>query len=177
MKNKIELIYEKLYEKYGPQGWWPIKELEQNSEIKNSYHKNNFDFPKTKLQEWEIIIGALLTQNTSFKQVTKAINNLYSKNILSPNKIILTDIGTIKQAIKPAGYFNQKSKRLTELAKWFLELKQIPKRCELLELNGIGPETADSILLYAFKTPSFVIDIHKKNLIKFKTNNTQTKIQ
>lgn len=87
-------------------------------------------------------------------------------NSLYPERILSCDIETLKEAIKPAGYYNQKAARLKILAEWFTNFKsQTPEREELLSLKGIGPETADSILLYAFKQPSFVVDAYTRRVV------------
>jgi len=147
--NKIMQIYEKLFEFYGPQHWWPAEDKE------------------------EIIIGAVLTQNTAWKNVEKAIQNLKAKNLCSLAAIFEIDIEELKDAIKPAGFFNQKSIYLKNISRFFKEEGGIEKlsnfqteklRKKLLNVKGIGKETADSILLYAFQRPIFVIDAYTKRL-------------
>ena len=142
-------IYEKLFEFYGPQHWWPAEDKE------------------------EIIIGAVLTQNTAWKNVEKAIQNLKAKNLCSLAAIFETDIEELKDAIKPAGFFNQKSIYLKNISRFFKEEGGVEKlsnfqteklRKKLLNVKGIGKETADSILLYAFQRPIFVIDAYTKRL-------------
>ena len=107
----------------------------------------------------------ILTQNTSWLQVEKALLNLKELKALDPKNIIKLKTEILKDAIKPAGYFNQKAERLKLLAKWFLKIKETPSRQELLSLKGIGAETADAILLYAFKIPEFVIDAYTKRIL------------
>ena len=142
-------IYEKLFEFYGPQHWWPAEDKE------------------------EIIIGAILTQNTAWKNVEKAIQNLKAKNLCSLAAIFEIDIEELKDAIKPAGFFNQKSIYLKNISRFFKEEGGVEKlsnfqteklRKKLLNVKGIGKETADSILLYAFQRPIFVIDAYTKRL-------------
>ncbi len=141
--NKIKQVYEILYHEYGPQHWWPCST------------KNNF----------EIIIGAILTQNTSWNNVEKAINNLKKENMISADKISKADKNKLAELIKPSGYYNQKTERLKATAKFFKENKNIT-RDSLLSIKGIGPETADSIILYAFNKPYFVIDAYTKRIFK-----------
>jgi endonuclease-3 related protein len=155
--NKILPIYNILYKSYGPQGWWPIN---------NRYHKNDFSYPKNNSQKFEICIGAILTQNTSWKNVEKALVNLKKLRLLDAQKIINCDNKKITGAIRPAGYFNQKAKKLKIFAKFYCSLKGTnPSRNELLDLWGVGPETADSILLYAYRQPEFIVDSYTKRLL------------
>ena len=171
----IREIYDCLLASYGPQGWWPLTELHEaeacgkNPTITGSvqgYHPADYTYPRTRDQQFEIICGALLTQNTSWIQVEKALLNLKQTNSLSSESIIFINIETLKEAIRPAGYYNQKSERLKTLACWFSELEdRVPAREELLSLKGVGPETADSILLYAFKQPSFVVDAYTRRIL------------
>lgn len=145
-------IYEKLLKHFGPQHWWPAK------------------------SPFEVIIGAILTQNTNWVNVEKAINNLKSAGILTPEKLYKIDTNKLAELIKPAGYFNIKSIRLKNFIKWLMEtyqgnLKEMFAqeksilREELLRIRGIGPETADSILLYAAKKPSFVVDTYTYRIL------------
>jgi endonuclease III related protein len=172
-KPVIRKIFYYFLELYGPQGWWPLSELHGTSganPIKTGslqgYHPGDYTYPRTRDQQFEIICGALLTQNTSWVQVEKALLNLKNLNALSPEGILSLHLDVLKEAIKPAGYYNQKAVRLNGLVRWFMELKdRTPSREELLSINGIGPETADSILLYAFKQPFFVVDSYTRRII------------
>jgi len=105
----------------------------------------------------------ILTQNTAWKNVEKALNNLQP---ISPIKIKELSDENLKKAIKPAGYFNQKADYLKIFTDYFLNLKKIPKRDELLSIKGIGNETADSMLLYAFDQPEFVVDLYTKRIFE-----------
>ena len=176
MRNNNPLIlkiYDFLLASYGPQGWWPLIELHEtggtnptkSGSIKG-YHPGDYTYPQTGNQQFEIICGTLLTQNTGWPQVEKALLNLKDLKVLSPEKILSLDAETLKEAIKPAGYYNQKAERLKTLAGWFSNLKsRTLTREELLSLKGVGPETADSILLYAFKQPSFVVDAYTRRIV------------
>ena len=169
----IRKIYNCLFTSYGPQGWWPLTELRKkggtNPEKTGSvmgYHPADYTYPQTRNQQFEIICGALLTQNTSWIQVEKTLLNLKQIHSLSSESILSLDQETLKEAIRPAGYYNQKALRLKTLACWFSELgDRVPAREELLSLKGVGPETADSILLYTFKQPSFVVDAYTKRIV------------
>lgn len=173
IEHIIRMIYDHLFDSYGPQGWWPLIDLHETSwgihskkRYTQGYHPGNYTYPQTGDQRFEIIAGALLTQNTSWIQVEKTLLNLKHLDALSPEIIISLNMEALKKAIKPTGYYNQKAIRLKTLAIWFRELKsRIPTREELLSLKGIGPETADSILLYAFKQPFFVIDAYTRRIV------------
>jgi len=142
--NQFEQIYNLLYQSYGPQYWWPCS---------------------TKEKKFEMIVGAILTQNTSWKNVAAAIKNLEKENLISIDSILNVDEKKLAKLIKPSGYYNQKAERLKIAAKFFKENKVITRE-KLLKVKGIGPETADSILLYAYKKPYFVIDAYTKRIFK-----------
>lgn len=141
---QIFQIYEELLEFYGFQNWWPVHEGQDRIV--------------------EISVGAVLTQNTSWSNVEKSIENLIKSNCLSFKCIVNIDIDILKNLIKPSGFYNQKAKTLKELAKLFLSKNKI-EREDLLSIKGIGEETADSILLYALDKPFFVIDNYTKRLL------------
>ncbi len=169
--SKIKKFYEKLLKKYGPQGWWPLLDCKGCNPTKTGsiqgYHPGDYSYPKNENQKFEICIGAILTQNTSWPQVEKALINLKKINTINPEKIKNIEIEKLCSAIKPAGYFNQKAKKLKIFSEFFINLKgRVPKRDELLKIWGIGPETADSILLYAYKFPSFVVDAYTKRVLE-----------
>jgi len=164
----IKNIYDKLLKEYGVQGWWPIQSHKGSNPTKtgaiHGYHPGDYSFPRTKDEKFEIILGAILTQNTAWPNVEKALNRLL---VLAnnPKDLLRLSNDMIKEAIKPAGYFNQKTIYLKEISAFLLEKQdQTPSRKELLGVKGIGPETADSILLYAFKEPEFVIDAYTKRI-------------
>ena len=121
--------------------------------------------------KFEIAIGAILTQNTAWTNVEKAIDNLVKLNLMDPNIILDIAQGELAEAIRPSGYYNQKAKKIKILTRFlldggFFEDDNIPDRADLLGLWGIGDETADSILLYAFKVPVFVIDAYTKRIFE-----------
>ncbi len=155
--NKILAIYKLLYKRFGKQKWWPTT-LE--GELHPTYHGKR---KLTGKQRFEIIVGAILTQNTSWKNVEKAIVNLNREGVLSIGKIKKTNKKILAKLIKPSGYFNQKAERL-KIAAGFFDKNKNPTRDELLKVKGIGPETADSILLYAFSKPVFVVDAYTKRV-------------
>jgi len=162
-------IYNTLLKTYGYQGWWPLLSCKGTNPTKTGsmrgYHPGDYSYPKNNLQKFEIIIGTILTQNTSWQQAEKALINLNTINALSPSAIISLDSRMLRSAIKPAGYFNQKASYLKNAARFFILLdNKAPARDELLAVKGIGPETADSILLYAYSQPEFVIDAYTKRI-------------
>ncbi len=146
--NTLE-IYKKLNNRYGNLNWWPTI---------------------SKNKQFEVIIGAILTQNTSWKNVEKAISNLHRENLIDAKKIAKIPQKRLARLIKPAGYYNQKAEKLKIFANYLLknpnflkkEIHQLRK--ELLSIKGIGPETADSIILYALNRPIFVIDAYTRRI-------------
>jgi endonuclease-3 related protein len=145
--NALLQIYEMLYNRYGKQHWWPGE------------------------SRFEIIVGAILTQNTNWQNVEKAISNLKSANLLSPQKLHRLPVEKLAELIRPAGYYNIKAARLKNFLDWLFEthggsLESAERmdahslRAALLAIKGIGPETADSISLYAFDKPVFVVDAY-----------------
>lgn len=177
MKLKPHNLYNILLEEFGYRNWWPID--------KNYHTKHGTD------QRFEIIVGAILTQNTAWPNVEKALTNLKTKNMLDIKKISKIDIKHLQNIIKPSGFFNQKAERLKNLATYLHNnyhsnldyfFNRNPKdiREELLSLNGIGHETADSIILYAGSLPIFVVDAYTKRICKripLKTNISYDEIQ
>ncbi len=167
MKN-INTIYSILVKKYGLQNWWPTT-LEKD--LHPTYHGRTLN----DKMRFEVVVGSILTQNTSWKNVEKAIIALNKGKLLSINGILKTPQKKLAAIIRSAGYFNQKAERLKIVASFFakngfkkLKKERIGKLRELLlALKGIGPETADSILLYAFEKPIFVIDAYTKRMCSY----------
>lgn len=168
--KKLNYIFSILLKKFNKQYWWPVT---IEGEIQPKYHKKIRINEKQKL---EICFGAILTQNTNWKNVEKAIINLNKNNLINVNKIIKINNKKLAQIIRSSGYHNQKAKKLKNFS-YFLSnnfdsninllfKNKIGKlRNELLSINGIGPETADSIILYAAKKPIFVIDAYTKRIM------------
>jgi endonuclease-3 related protein len=151
-------IYEQLLKEYGPQGWWPFKAV--------GYHPNDYSYPKNSDQTFEVALGSILTQNTTFLSVQKALDNLEKIDALTPKAIQDLDIDQLKLAIKPAGYFNQKASYILNFCDFFNTLDgRVPSRDELLKVKGIGEETADSILLYGYNEDQFKVDAYTKRLL------------
>ena len=151
LSKELSVIYHKLYSHFGPQHWWPG------------------DTP------FEVIVGAILTQNTNWQNVAKAIDNLKKANVLNPDKLQALPIKKLARLIRPSGYYNIKAKRLKEFLRFLFRnyggnLKKMfarplnELRREILSVKGVGPETADSILLYAGNLPIFVVDAYTKRI-------------
>lgn len=151
IRKQLTSIYRALFRAYGPQHWWPG------------------DTP------FEVMVGAVLTQNTSWANVEKAIANLKRERVLTFSRMIRVAPEKLARLIRPSGYFNIKTKRLRHLLVFIhtqysdsltrmFATDSAGLRQQLLEVNGIGPETADSILLYAGEKPLFVVDAYTKRI-------------
>src|SRR4030042_5048175 len=155
MKNKkrriLLSIYKKLYTRFGPQGWWPARGA------------------------FEVMIGAILTQNTAWPNVEKAIVNLKRDKLLSVRKMLRVPSRNLKAYIRPSGFYNEKAKKLKTFVKFLsrfcngdinrLRVYDTERlRKEFLNIKGVGPETADSMLLYALNRPVFVVDAYTKRV-------------
>lgn len=152
-------IYNQLLKNYGPQNWWPVSCANRQSEE----------------AMFEICLGAILTQHTAWTNVEKAIAMLIQKKLISPKVISKTRANVLEKIIKSSGFFRQKTKKLKIFSKFVLDnyagrlslMFRAPLtnlRRELLSLWGLGPETVDSMLLYAGDKPVFVIDNYTKRL-------------
>jgi endonuclease-3 related protein len=142
-------IYELLLAHFGPLHWWPAQ------------------------TPFEVMVGAILTQNTAWSNVEKAIAGLKAAGLLSPQALARADMRRIKRLIRPSGYFNQKAIKLKAFVRFFMRefggsmermaAKETAElRAMLLAVKGIGPETADSILLYALGKPVFMVDAYTR---------------
>lgn len=144
MDCRVSELYHDLLKKYGCQNWWPAE------------------------TDYEVVVGALLTQNTNWKNVEKAIVNLKNAGAMNPGSILAMDNETLEKIIRPSGFYRQKAERLKLLTEKYLGIKdagmtETTLREELLSVKGVGKETADSIILYAFNKPIFVIDKYTRN--------------
>ncbi|MEM4359514.1 MAG: hypothetical protein QXT45_03215 [Candidatus Bilamarchaeaceae archaeon] len=159
--SKVSELYQKLLKTYGKQGWWPIIQ-----DGKCRYHPGNYALPTNEEQRFQIAAGAILTQNTNWKNAEKALLNLYREGKLDARQLASASDYQIANLIRPSGYYNQKTRRLKELAvRWpSLDHKERTESMRefLLSIRGLGPETTDSIILYAFKKPIFVIDAYTR---------------
>lgn len=145
--------YDRLFERFGPQHWWPAE------------------------TKFEVMVGAVLTQNTAWANVVRAIDKLRSADCLSPDAVHKLSFAELAELIRPAGYFRVKAKRLSNLTAFLFDefhgsidrmfaSNLADLREKLLSINGIGPETADSILLYAGEMPTFVVDAYTARIFK-----------
>jgi len=156
--NKIYKIYNLLFKEYGAQGWWPYLDI--------GYHPNDYSYPKNQDQIFEVALGSILTQNTTFVSVVKAMKNLNDCGGIIKELIKNLEIEKLKQAIRPAGYFNQKAEYILNYIEFYESLDaKVPTREELLKVKGIGEETADSILLYGYNQAQFKVDAYTKRLL------------
>jgi len=152
LSKELMSMYERLFARFGPQHWWP---------------------GRTKT---EIAIGAILTQNTNWENVKKAIANLRRERLLDFNALDRMSAEQIAPLIRSSGYYNIKAKRLKNFIDFFqreykgswakAKRESLPVlREKMLAVNGVGPETVDSILLYAMDLPIFVVDAYTKRLL------------
>jgi len=163
--NMLKKIYNRLQKTYGYQGWWPIRRLAKSRGFDaHGYHQQEYLAPDNFNDRFEIIVGAILTQNTSWKNVEKALDVLVANKLLNPAKIIEYPEAELAELIRSSGYYNQKAKKLKAISQFVLKLAATPTRDELLAIWGVGDETADSILLYAYQVPVFVIDAYTKRI-------------
>jgi endonuclease-3 related protein len=156
--DRVEAVYGRLGRAYGPQRWWPVT---PPGETRPRYTGG----PRTELQRFEVAVGAILTQNTAWSNASRAIESLHASGLMSPEALRGLDDESLGRIIRSAGYYNQKAKRLKVLAAFFLSREKITRE-SLLALGGIGPETADSIMLYAFGAPFFVVDAYTRRMFE-----------
>ncbi len=147
--SDLMAVFQSMLDAYGPQGWWPGETA------------------------FEVMIGAILTQNTAWLNVEKAISNLKQAGVFSVTALLDAPHDDVAQLIRPSGYFNIKADRLQQLCRFLQEqggdkalrgVETASLRQLLLGVKGVGPETADDILLYAFQRPVFVIDAYTRRL-------------
>ncbi len=145
-------VYRRLFERFGPQGWWPAR------------------------TPFEVAVGAILTQSVAWVNVEKAIAALEAHGLLEPAALLAAPPGRLAELIRPAGYYNAKARKLKSFVEFLFarhggSLERLfaqplePARRELLGVWGIGPETADSILLYAGGMPTFVVDAYTRRIL------------
>jgi endonuclease-3 related protein len=151
-EEKVRIYYDVLYRAWGPQHWWPAE------------------------TQFEIVVGAYLTQNTAWTNVERALDNLRQAKLLSIEGIREVKLVRLQRLIRPSGYFRQKAARLKTFVRFLddhyegslQKLFSLPTsqlREQLLSLNGVGPETADSIALYAGNHPVFVVDAYTRRVL------------
>ena len=212
MTHPVATLYHRLLDQYGPQGWWPLLAHRGTNPTKTGshrgYHPGVYGLPDTPDGRFEVAVGAVLTQNTAWTNVEKALDALAALDALSPNAILDLDLADLRAAIRPAGYYNMKARKLRCLAEFMLEgetdsparggaadvqpvplpgkpgaetlrpggqscggalddavAAAAPTRNELLGVWGIGPETADSIRLYAYHCLEMVVDAYTRRIL------------
>ena len=145
MKSTTQKVFERLLDSFGPQHWWPAE------------------------SPLEVMVGAVLVQNTNWKNVEHAIEKLKAANLLEANRLVAIEVTELQELIRPAGYYRLKAKRLRSLMEFFVThyngsiasmqaVDTLVLREQLLGVHGVGPETADAILLYAIEKPVLVVD-------------------
>ncbi len=149
MRRRLHGVYRRLRAAHGPQHWWPGD------------------------SRFEIMVGAVLTQNTAWTNVERAIANLKRARALTPAAIVAVPSSRLARWLRPSGYFNVKARRLKSLCRWLIaqggvralsRLDTPDLRAALIAVHGVGPETADDIVLYAFGRPVFVIDAYTRRI-------------
>lgn len=167
MKEAVK-IYNVFLKSYGAQGWWPVLNVKTGLSVYRG------GFLSDGRVMFEICIGAILTQNIAWKNVEKSLANLKSAKLLSPRRLHGTGNNIIAGLIRSSGYYNQKAIKIKNFLDWFksynYSFKKISLmdtgtlRNELLSIRGVGPETADSILLYALDRKIFVVDAYTRRV-------------
>lgn len=148
-EKKYKDVYDRLFKAYGPQEWWPAD------------------------SDMEMVLGAILVQNTAWRNVERALKNL---DDFTPAYLKGLSLEQLKQKIRPSGFYNQKAERIQSFLKWFegynydfSQLEPVPDltlRKILLSIHGIGPETADCMMVYVFKRPFFIIDAYTRRIFQ-----------
>ncbi|MBI4020836.1 MAG: endonuclease III domain-containing protein [Candidatus Aenigmarchaeota archaeon] len=162
-RSSVARLYRTLLCAHGPQGWWPVTTRERPA-----YHPGDYRYPRTDEQRWEVCMGAVLTQSTAWTNVERALAALRAAGICLPGDLLELPVRRLEQLVRPAGYFRQKAARLQGFAAVVGDdvagyLRSVSRE-GLLAVKGIGPETADSLLLYAAKRPFFVVDAYTRRL-------------
>jgi HhH-GPD superfamily base excision DNA repair protein. len=155
-------VYERLYEAYGPQGWWPLLR-EGPDGLKCSYEPENSIKELNYKERFEICAGAILTQNTNWGNAERALVSLANAGLLDAGRLSAAETGLIADCIRTSGYYNQKAKKLKNFAGFYLG-NPPPDRKLFLAQWGLGPETVDDMLLYAYNQPVFVVDAYTTRL-------------
>jgi len=167
-RARIAALLPRLLATYGPQGWWPLRSRAGRPGFDaHGYHPGDYRQPRTAAGRFEVAVGAILTQNTAWRNVEPALDALLREGPLSPRAISGLPPDALTARIRPSGYYRQKASKIRELAR-FLESRGAapPGRADLLGVWGVGPETADSILLYAYHELQFVVDAYTRRLFR-----------
>jgi len=155
-------VFERLSVAFGEQGWWPTTPDGELTPVHDPSLKYRV---MTGRERFEIECGAILTQNAAWTNVEKALTNLHHEGIWAPEDILETPHDRLAELIRPAVYMNVKAKKLKALASYVLDPASPITREGFLSIWGIGKETADSIILYAYQKPSFVVDAYTRRIL------------
>lgn len=167
LRRTLKPVARMLLRQYGPQGWWPLTSFIVLPDNPGGYHPEFVPDPMDRSVQFEVALGAVLTQNITWRQAWQAVLNLQEAGVLhEPARLLALPDAALADAVRPARFVNSKSRYLRNMAEFFLGLppQGIPSRDDLLAVTGIGPETADSILLYGFQSPEFVVDAYTKRI-------------
>lgn len=159
-------LHRRLAARYGPQGWWPLATLAGRPGFDpRGYHPGIYGVPGPR-RRFEVAAGAVLTQNTAWGNAEAALSALAAGGLATPAALLSCPPRRLAALVRPSGYYNQKARKLRVLAAFLAGLPRgrVPAREGLLALWGIGPETADSILLYAWHLPVPVADAYTRRL-------------
>lgn len=169
----VRELYESLYGRHGPQGWWPLLDPSVGEPV---YRPGDYTVPRGR-ERTEVAVGAVLAQSTSWTQAARAVGNLHGADALSWGRLQELPRRRLQELIRPSRFYRQKAERLRRLAAFFLEREEAgetddrdtsrpPSREELLSVRGVGPETADSILLYGYGVPMMVVDGYLRRVLE-----------
>ncbi len=161
-------LFTELLAAYGPQGWWPLPSRAGHRGFdEDGYHAGDLAPPRDRAGRFEVALGAVLTQNTAWTNAERALRTLLAAGVRLPADVAMLGTRTVARLVRASGSYNAKARKLTCLAVFFEEhgLSRAPDRDALLAVWGVGPETADSILLYGFGEPVFVVDAYTRRLL------------
>lgn len=155
--SAIHRLYKDLLVEYGPRGWWPLLEC--------GYHPGDYSYPHNDMQRFEIGLGAILTQNTAWTNAKRAVKALEEQGLISPLALMNAPQELVEELVRPSGYWRIKARKVAAYAAFVAASDPtVPRREDLLGVWGIGPETADDILLYGWNQPVCVVDAYTKRL-------------
>ncbi len=169
LKISLNSLYDTLVREYGPCGWWPLTDKSDGSSVYSGR------VPCDEDELFEIALGAILTQNVAWINVEKVLSELVRRGALSSKGISATPADELRMIIRPAGYYNQKTARICGFISWLNKMGGMKSLAEydtpglrslLLSVKGIGPETADSIILYAYSRKVFVVDAYTRRILR-----------
>jgi endonuclease-3 related protein len=170
VRSPLHRLHLELLDAYGPQGWWPLLGHAGVNPTKSGaiagYHPGDYAFPRTEAERFEICAGAVLAQNTAWPNAEKALRTLQEAGALAPEALLALPDDRLAALVRPSGHYNAKARKLKALSAFHQALEgRIPSRSALLEVWGIGPETADSIRLYAYRQPEMVVDAYTRRIL------------